>query len=105
MQVVLAERNGKPVILELRGTDVFIDGQQEPIKNLAEAELAAFQEELDNLPDGDAEAKSALTNSVRAAFLAKLLGKAVGDDCVDRLSHLLDHVHYDVLKYLGETEE
>ena len=33
-----------------------------------------------------------------------LLGHAVGDECVSYLTHVLDHVHYDVMEYLGETD-
>ena len=47
----------------------------------------------------------ALVNSKRAAFIVTLIGSAVGEECVSRLTHILDHVHYDVLEYLGETGE
>ena len=104
MKVILAELHGKPVELELRDGIVYIDGEAEPIKNLEESELLDFQKELEALPEHDIQAHQALVNSVRAAFLAKLLGKAVGDETVNRLTHILDHVHYDVLQYLGEAE-
>lgn len=47
----------------------------------------------------------ALVNAKRAAFIVELLGRAVGEECVSLLTHILDHVHYDVLEYLGETGE
>lgn len=105
MQVTLAEINGKPYILELTDGIAYINNEPEVIKNLTEAELQAFQTELDGLPRSDDPGYEALVNSVRAAFLAKLLGKAVGDESINHLTHILDHVHYEVQKYLGEVEE
>lgn len=104
MKITLAELHGKPVELELLDGVVYIDGCAEPIKNLSEAELLDFQKEVDALPDKDKTAHTALVNSVRCAFLSKLLGKAVGDETVNRITHILDHVHYDVLQYLGEAD-
>lgn len=104
MRIILAEINNKPVILELQGDRVLVDGVEEPIKNLTQAELEGFQTEIANLPEEDPEARTALANAIRAAFLAKLLGKAVGDDCIDRISSLLDQVHFEVLRYLGDAE-
>lgn len=104
MKVCLGEIHGKPAMLELKDDQVYLDNELVPIKNLTASELAAFQQELDGLPTADAEAHAALANSVRAAFLAQLLGKAVGDECISKIQHILDHVHYDVLKYLGEAE-
>lgn len=105
MEVCLARIHDRPVLLELKDGVVYIDGEAEPIKNLTEEDLREFQEELDSVPDSGDEGHEALLNAIRAAFLAKLLGKAVGDECVNRISHVLDHVHYDVLKYLGEVGE
>ena len=105
MEVCIGEVHGKPVMLEVRDGIVSIDGVAEPIKNLDEAELRSFQETLDALPRSDEEGYAALVNARRAAFIASLLGRAVGDECVGRLTDILDHVHYDVLKYLGETGE
>lgn len=105
MEVCIGEVHGKPVMLELRDGIVFIDGVVEPIKNLGEEELGDFQATLDALPRNDAEGHAALVNARRAAFIASLLGRAVGDECVGRLTDILDHVHYEVLKYLGETGE
>lgn len=105
MQVCIAEMRGKPVTLELRGDGVYLDGEPEPIKNLTEKELREFQDELDALPKSDDPGYAALVNAMRASFIARLLGKAVGDDCISKLTHILDYVHYDVLQYLGETGE
>ena len=105
MEVCIGEVRGKPVMLEVRDGVVSIDGVAEPIKNLDEKDLKEFQESLDALPKDDAEGHRALVNARRAAFLSSLLGKAVGDECVGKLTDILDHVHYEVLKYLGETGE
>ena len=105
MDVCIGEVRGKPVMLEVRDGVVSIDGVAEPIKNLTEDDLKQFQESLDALPRDDAEGYRALVNARRAAFLSSLLGKAVGDECVGKLTDILDHVHYEVLKYLGETGE
>lgn len=105
MEVCLAKIHDKPVMLELRDGRVYIDGEPEPIKNITEEDLRAYQSELDGVPVTDNEGYEALQNAIRAAFLAKLLGHAIGDETVSRLTHILDHVHYDVLKYLGEVDE
>ena len=105
MEICIGEVRGKPVMLEVRDGVVAIDGEEQPIKNLDEAELASFQETLDALPKNDEAGYAALVNARRAAFLASLLGRAAGDECVARLTDILDHVHYEVLKYLGETGE
>ena len=104
MKITLAEIHGKPVTLELKDGIAYINGEPEAIKNLAESELEEFQHEIDELPPSEDPGYAALVNAVRAAFLARLLGKAVGDDSVSRITHILDHVHYDVQKYLGEAE-
>lgn len=106
MEVILANVRGKPVKLSLQDKLVLIDGEAQPIKNLTEDDLQKFQKNLDELPPtDDPEATEALKNSLRAAFLSQLLGKAVGDECITLLTDLLDNVHYDVLKYLGEVED
>lgn len=102
MQVCLGETPQGPALLELRDNLVLLNGESVPIKNLTEAELADFQKEIDNLPAGDPRAQEALANSVRAAFLARLLGKASGDECVSKIQEILDHVHYAVLQYLDD---
>lgn len=55
------------------------------------------------MPSGADPGYAALLNAKRAAFIANLLGKAVGDECISTLTHILDHVHADVLDYLGEN--
>lgn len=105
MKVCLGEMHGKPVMLTLKDGIAYIDGEPEAIKNLTDEELDSYQKELDSLPHSEDPGYQALVNSVRAAFIARLLGKAVGDDAINRLTQLLDLAHYDVLKYLGEVEE
>lgn len=106
MRITIGELHGKPATLELKDGIVYINDEAQPIKNLTEEDLRNFQDKLDALPEAeDEEARKALVNSVRAAFLSQLMGKAVGDECVNLISHLLDHAHYDVLKYLGEVDE
>lgn len=105
MEACLGVIHGKPVMLELRDGAVYINGEPQPIKNLSEDELRQFNDEVAALPKSDDPGYEALVNAVRAAFIAKLLGKAVGDDCINTLTHILDHVHYDVQKYLGEVED
>lgn len=106
MEVILANVRGKPVKLSIDEGVVSIGGVPQPIKNITNEDLQKFQKNLDSLPPtDDPEAAEALQNSLRAAFLSTLLGKAVGDECINLLTELLDNVHYDVLKYLGEVEE
>lgn len=105
MEVCLGKLHDKPVMLSLRDGVAYINGEPESIKDLTEKDLAAYQKELDSLPASDDPGYEALINAIRAAFIAKLLGKAVGDDAIDRLTQVLDSVHYDVLKYLGDVEE
>ena len=98
--------NSQALDLELRDGIPHINGEAQPIKQLTEEKLAAFQQELDAIPQGDDEAGyAALVNAKRAAFIVDMLGHAVGDECVNLLTHILDHVHYDVMEYLGETED
>lgn len=106
MQVCIAIMHGKPVLLELRDGIPHINGEAQPIKQLTEETLQNFQRELDAIHKGEDEAGyAALVNAKRAAFLVDLLGHAVGEECVNLLTHILDHVHYDVMEYLGETED
>ena len=62
-------------------------------------------EAVSAIPDDGDPGNVALVNAKRAAFIVDLLGHAVGDECVNLLTHILDHVHYDVMEYLGETED
>lgn len=105
MEVCIAHLHGKAVMLGLRDGIVYLDDEPQPIKHLEEAELAAFSAAIQAIPYSPGPGYTALLNARRAAFVASLLGKAVGEECLDRLSHILDHLHYDVLEFLGETGE
>ncbi len=104
MEVCIAYMHGKPVMLELREGIAYIDGVPQPIKYLEEAQLQEFSDAIQAIPYSTDPGYDALVNAKRAAFIAELLGRAVGDDCITLLTHILDHVHYDVLEYLEETE-
>lgn len=103
MEVCIANMHGKAVMLELREGVVFLDNEPQPIKNVTEEELAAFSEAVRAIPYSTDPGYEALVNAKRAAFIVNLLGRAVGDECISQLTHILDHVHYDVLEYLGEN--
>lgn len=103
MEVCIAVMHGKPVMLKLLNGVVYLDNEPQPIKNLGEEELAAFSEAVRAIPGGADPGCEALRNAKRAAFIVTLLGKAVGDECISTLTHILDHVHADVLAYLGEN--
>ncbi len=106
MEVCLAYMRGKPVMLSLEDGIVAIDGEVQAMKGLEEAVLKEFSESIAAIPyTTDEEGYKALVNAKRTAFLASLLSYAVGDDCVDTVSHILDSVHYEVLQYLGEIHE
>lgn len=105
MKVCIAYMHGKPVMLELRNGIAYIDDEPQPIKYLEEAQLQEFSDAIQAIPYSEDPGYEALLNAKRAAFIAELLGRAVGDDCITLLTHILDHVHYDVLEYLGETGE
>lgn len=103
MKVCIAYMHGKPVMLELRDDIAYINDEPEPIKNLSREMLQNFSDAVSAIPYSADPGYDALVNAKRAAFIVDLLAKAVGDDCVSRLTHILDHVHYDVMEYLGET--
>lgn len=104
MEVCIGELHGKPMMLSLKDGIAYINGEEQPIKNLTEDELEEFQKEIDLLPKGSDPGYAALVDSVRASFIARLLGQAVGDECINLLTHILDHVHYNVLQYLDEDD-
>lgn len=104
MEISLGTVKNKPIILSFKDGIVSLNGVEQPIKNITEADFQHFQEEIDALPKSQDPGYDALVNALRAEFLVKLIGNAVGDECVSRLTHILDHVHYDVLTYLGEVE-
>lgn len=103
MEVCIGYMHGKAVMLELRDGVVFLDNEPQPVKNVTEEELTAFSEAVRAIPYSTDPGYTALVNAKRAAFIVNLLGRAVGDECISRLTHILDHVHYDVLEYLGEN--
>ena len=105
MEVCIAYVRGKPVMLALREGIVHLDGEPQPIKNLSVEQLQDFSEAIRAIPYSPDPGYDALLNAKRAAFIVDLLAGAVGEECVSRLTHILDHVHYDVLEYLGETGE
>lgn len=100
-EVILAEIHGGPVTFALDNGLSLLNGEPVPVKGVTVEDLDEFQAELDSIPASeDSAGHAALINAVRAAFIAKLLSHAVGDDCVDELSHILGHVHDDVVQYL-----
>lgn len=105
MEVCIAYMRGKPVMLALRDGVVYIDEEPQPIKGLTEEELTDFSTAIGHIPYSTDEGYKALVNARRAAFLVTLLGRAVGDECVNKLTHILDSVHFDVLEYLGEDTD
>lgn len=104
MEVTLGEVRGKPIKLSVEDGIVYLNGEAQPIKNIGESDLREYQEKIDSLPADNPEGLAALKNALAAEFLVKLIGSAVGEETINRLTHILDHVHYDVLTYLGETD-
>lgn len=102
MDVCIAYVRGKPVMLTVKDGIAYIDEELQPIKGLTESDLRAFSQAVAAIPYSPGPGYRALVNARRAAFISSLLGKAVGDECISRLTRLLDSVHYDVLEFLGE---
>ncbi len=106
MEVCIAYMRDKPVVLRLEDDVVYIDGEALPMKGVDKAMLEDFAASIAAIPySSDEDGYKALLNARRAAFLSNLLGCSVGDECVDKISAILDSVHYEVLLYLGEIEE
>lgn len=103
MEVCIAYMRGEPVMLSVKDGATYINNEIQPIKGLTEDELAEFSRAVSAIPYTTGPGYQALVNARRAAFIAGLLGRAVGDECVNRLTHILDFVHYDVLEFLGEN--
>ncbi|MBR4741571.1 MAG: hypothetical protein IK079_01555 [Desulfovibrio sp.] len=103
MEICLAMLHEKPVMLALRNGNVYIDEELQPIKYVTEEELMRFEQTINAIPKDSDPGYEALRNAKRSAFIVSLLGRAVGEECVDLLTHLLDHVHFDVLEYLEGT--
>jgi hypothetical protein len=102
MEVCIATMHGRDIMLSLRNGLVLLDGEVMPVKYVTEEELEKFRADVETIPrTGDEKGLQALVNAKRAAFIVSLLGRAVGDDCISALTHILDHVHYDVVEYLN----
>ena len=104
MEICIAQVKGRPIMLKYEPPLVYIDGQIEHVKGLTEQDLLDFKHELDSVPVDDTPGYHARLNARRAAFLARLLGLAAAEESQDVIMRLLDHVHYDVLEFLGETD-
>ncbi len=104
MEICIAYMRGKPIMLSLKEGIVYIGEEAQPIKNVTENELKEFAAAVASIPYSTDPGYQALVNARRAAFIATLLGRAVGEECVSKLGHILDSVHYDVLEYLGEND-
>lgn len=105
MKTCIGVIHDKPMIIEVKDGLVYLNDELMPIKNITEEDVQLLNDQLDSLPKSDDPGIIAKANSYRAPFIVKLIGNTVGEDSIDRLSHILDHVHYDVLKYLGEVDE
>ena len=105
MEVCIAQVKGREIMLKLEGRLVYIDGQIEHIRGLTDEILRDFAGELAAVPYEDHPGYQARLNARRAVFLARLLGMAASEDSQDVVTRLLDSVHYDVLEFLGETED
>jgi uncharacterized protein (DUF1330 family) len=104
MEVCIARIRDRDILLKLEGRLVYIDGQIEHIRGLTDEILREFTEELAAVPFVDHPGYEARLNARRAAFLARLLGMAASEDSQDVVTRLLDHVHYEVLAFLGEAD-
>lgn len=105
MEVCVARVKGRDIMLKLEHPVVYLDGNPEHIKGLTEEDLLAFAAEIAAVPIADHPGYHARVNARRAAFLARLLGLAASEESQDAVMRLLDSVHYDVLEFLGETED
>lgn len=103
MEVRVACVKGRDIMLRLEPPLVYLDNQVEHIKGLNEEDLRAFAADIAAVPVEDHPGYHARLNARRAVFLARLLGMAASEDSQDVILHLLDSVHYDVLEFLGET--
>ena len=102
MEICLADFDAKPIMLKLIDGNIYIDDELQPIKYVTEEELQAFVDEIEQIPFTDDPGYQALINAKRTKLIVSLLGRAVGDDCINLLTHILDHLHFHVLEYLGE---
>ena len=105
MEVCIARIKNRDILLKLEGRLVYIDGQVEHIRGLTHEILRDFAAELAAVPVEDHPGCQARLNARRAAFLSRLLGMAASEDSQDVVARLLDHVHYEVLEFLGEVDD
>ncbi len=106
MEVCIAYMRGEAIMLRLDENLVYINDELQPIVGLTKTELEEFSKAVAAIPySTDQAGYQALINAKRVAFISTLIGRAVGDECIDKISRILDSVHYDVLNYLGEYEE
>jgi len=105
MDVCIAYMNNKAIILSLKDNIAYIDDEAHAIKGITEEDLKEFVADINAIPYSTDPGYKALLNSKRAVFLMKLVGQSVGDETVDKLSRILDSVHFEVLEYLGETSD
>ncbi len=105
MEVCLGYVRNEAMMLRLEDDIAFINGEAQALKGVDKQMLEEFSAAIAAIPySSDQEGYNALLNARRAAFLSALLGCSVGDECVDKVSAILDSVHYEVLKYLGEID-
>ena len=105
MEICIACIKGRQIMLRYEPPLVYIDNEIEHIKGLTEKDLLDFKQETDSVPVEDHPGYHARLNARRAAFLARLLGMAASESSQDTVMRILDSVHYDVLEFLGETED
>lgn len=104
MEICIADFGEEPIMLALRDGLVYIDGELQPIKHVTEEELLRFEETIRAIPVSTDPGYEALVNAKRTQFLVSLLGRAVGEECINLLTELLDQLHFRVLHYLEEDE-
>ncbi|MEG2172514.1 MAG: hypothetical protein RRY29_04575 [Desulfovibrionaceae bacterium] len=105
MEVCIAYMREQAVMLSIKDNIIFIDDEAQPIKGISQKDLQDFSDTVNAIPYSPGPGYQALVNAKRTAFLIKLLGHAVGEECMDKLSHILDSVHFDVLEFLGENPD
>lgn len=105
MSVIIGYLNGEPQELTLVNGRVHINGVIQPIKYVTEAELEDFAAVLDCAPEGDEESREMWCHTRRIQFLVRLLGRTFGDECSSFLEMLIGNLHYQVMEYLGETDD
>lgn len=104
MAVNIGDMHGVPQLLELRGERVYINDEPWPIKYVTSEEIEHFASELEAIPEG-VDGGQALRDAKRIEFIVSLMKRTFGDESVEFLEHLLGHLHYRVLQYLGETDD